>query len=92
MMLKLCLAALLTTATALPAEAVDLSPRIAAGTPAASGDFSFYVSIIIEGSHTCGGSLLGPDTVLTAAHCIQEGYSISMYKVRAASLVRFRST
>lgn len=48
MMLKLLLAALLTTATALPAEAVDLSPRIAGGTPAASGDFSFYVSIKLE--------------------------------------------
>lgn len=90
MMLKLFLAALLTTATALPAEAVEPSPRIAGGTPATSGDFNFTVSIMLGGGHTCGGSLLGPDTVLTAAHCIQKGHAISTYRVRAGSLVRFR--
>jgi len=43
------------------------NPRIVGGTPAAPGDFPFYVSSL--GLFLCGGTLIYEDIVLTAAHC-----------------------
>ena len=50
-------------------RAVKLSadPRIIGGTPAAPGAFPFYVSTIQP--ILCGGTLIAPDIILTAAHC-----------------------
>jgi trypsin len=42
-------------------------PRIVGGTPAAPGAYPFYVSTIQP--ILCGGTLIAPDIVLTAAHC-----------------------
>lgn len=43
------------------------APRIVGGTPANDGDFPSYV--FNAGSGLCGGTLIYPDIVLTAAHC-----------------------
>ena len=45
-------------------------PRIIGGENAAKYRYPYMVSLTTErGSHICGGSLITPDVVLTAAHC-----------------------
>jgi secreted trypsin-like serine protease len=72
----------LATAIALFAGATaalaDSQPRIVGGTVAPEGAYPTVVSIseTVPGvdepgfSHVCGGTLIGPTTVLTASHCV----------------------
>ncbi|HEV2784028.1 MAG TPA: trypsin-like serine protease, partial [Actinophytocola sp.] len=62
-------AAVLGTATQLAAadpEPDDVFPQVVGGTPAAQGEFPWMVRL----SMGCGGSLIRPNIVLTAAHCV----------------------
>ncbi|KAF7663327.1 hypothetical protein LDENG_00211780 [Lucifuga dentata] len=43
--------------------------QIIGGTVAKEGMWPWQVSLHYRGSHTCGGILISPDFVLTAAHC-----------------------
>ncbi|KAJ2864203.1 hypothetical protein GGH94_003067 [Coemansia aciculifera] len=68
-------------------ELADVAPRIIGGQPAPSTAFQ-YISYI-EGSHpvyggsACTGSLIAPNVVLTAAHCV---YASETVKYTAAQL------
>lgn len=84
MQIKLALAALASTATALPQI---LGQEIVGGELANAGDFPFIVSLQRSGSHFCGGTLVNANTVITAAHC-STGQSASAVTVRAGSLKR----
>ncbi|KAF5287778.1 hypothetical protein FQA39_LY15714 [Lamprigera yunnana] len=44
--------------------------RIVGGETARDGQFPYQVSIHYEGSHNCGGSIIAPHFILTAAHCL----------------------
>lgn len=56
------------------------APEVVGGTPAAPGTFDYQVALVspsvpglnIRGQF-CGGSLIAPDAVLTAAHCVVAG-------------------
>ncbi len=78
-------AAMLIAAAATPlggtARAVD-APQIIGGEKAAPGEFPWQVALLDAGvSNTyraqyCGGALIAPDWVVTAAHCVVDGRSV----------------
>ncbi|XP_011690276.1 PREDICTED: uncharacterized protein LOC105451493 [Wasmannia auropunctata] len=43
---------------------------IVGGEPASPGEFPHQVSLRLDGSHVCGGSIIAPNKILTAAHCV----------------------
>lgn len=47
----------------------DSNTRIIGGAEASRGRYSYAVSLSDRIGHFCGGSLICPDVVLTAAHC-----------------------
>jgi secreted trypsin-like serine protease len=48
----------------------DEPEAIVGGTPAVVGEFPWQVSLNLNGGHMCGGSIVAPTKILTAAHCV----------------------
>lgn len=49
-----------------------ITPRIVGGRDVERGDYLFFVRIDHNFFPTCGGTLVAPDIVLTAGHCMKE--------------------
>ncbi|KAB0803179.1 hypothetical protein PPYR_00149 [Photinus pyralis] len=61
-----------------------LDGKIVGGKPVKIEDYPYQVSLQYYGSHICGGSIIGPNKVLTAAHCTS-GSSASSLSIRHSS-------
>jgi len=59
---------------------VGTTAKIVGGTEAVPHEFPWQVSLMYNGHHMCGGTLIGNQFVLTAAHCF-EGTSRSGWRV-----------
>uniref|UniRef100_A0A672HBB2 Transmembrane serine protease 2 n=1 Tax=Salarias fasciatus TaxID=181472 RepID=A0A672HBB2_SALFA len=61
--------------------AVDPGARVVGGTEAANGVWPWQVSLQINNQHLCGGSIISPIWILTAAHCFQDYNDLSRWRV-----------
>ncbi|KAJ8973180.1 hypothetical protein NQ317_007156 [Molorchus minor] len=78
------------TALKLKIGAPNPDSRIVGGWDAQRGEFTSIVSlqycILTICQHSCGGSIISPSWILTAAHCITEVPAIGSYSVLAGVL------
>lgn len=74
--------ALLSLSSAAPySNLLPLGGRIVGGDDAQVGQFPHQVSLRQLSSHICGGSIIAPQIILTAAHCVTSETSDGGYKV-----------
>ena len=53
-----------------------LQSRVIGGTDAKKGDWPWQVGMYSSGSFICGGTLIAPNWILTASHCVVSGRSV----------------
>lgn len=59
-----------------------VKPRIVGGTDVVRGEYPFFVRIDHNFFPSCGGSLVAPDVVLTAGHCLPEDSTVTVRSFR----------
>jgi len=63
----------------------QLDGRIVGGTATSISSYPWQISLQRNGGHSCGGSIYAPNIIITAAHCLQGGVSVSSLRIRAGS-------
>ncbi|XP_012413628.1 transmembrane protease serine 4 [Trichechus manatus latirostris] len=61
------------------------APRVVGGEKASVDSWPWQVSVQYDRKHICGGSILDPHWILTAAHCFRKHLDVSNWKVRVGS-------
>lgn len=61
---------------------VAAQARVTGGSSAVPGQWPWQVSIVFDGTHVCGGSLVSDKWVLSAAHCFPREHKKEMYEVK----------
>uniref|UniRef100_A0A8B9FWD8 Transmembrane protease serine 2 n=1 Tax=Amazona collaria TaxID=241587 RepID=A0A8B9FWD8_9PSIT len=59
----------------LATKSVNIMNRIVGGSGAVLGQWPWQVSLHVQGTHICGGSIITPQWIVTAAHCVEGQYS-----------------
>ncbi|XP_021112009.1 transmembrane protease serine 2 isoform X3 [Heterocephalus glaber] len=62
--------------------------RIVGGSAAAPGEWPWQVSLHVQGVHICGGSIISPQWIVTAAHCIEQPLNSPRYWMAFAGTLR----
>ncbi|XP_074851953.1 transmembrane protease serine 2 [Carettochelys insculpta] len=57
----------------------NLQGRIVGGSASALKEWPWQVSLHVQGSHVCGGSIITPEWIVTAAHCVEGQLSSPYY-------------
>ncbi|MBP2477126.1 secreted trypsin-like serine protease [Crossiella equi] len=71
-----------TVASAAPAPEPTVDPLVVGGTSATTQQYPWTVALLLDGRQWCGGTLVKPNKVVTAAHCT-EGKALTSWQVVA---------
>lgn len=52
-------------------KSVNIMNRIVGGSGAVLGQWPWQVSLHVQGTHVCGGSIITHQWIVTAAHCVE---------------------
>ncbi|XP_074833190.1 transmembrane protease serine 4 isoform X2 [Carettochelys insculpta] len=63
------------------------SPRVLGGGPAQIDTWPWQVSLQHKAQHLCGGSIIDPRWILTAAHCFRNSQDLQNWRMKAGSKI-----
>uniref|UniRef100_A0A8C8STL1 Transmembrane protease serine 2 n=1 Tax=Pelusios castaneus TaxID=367368 RepID=A0A8C8STL1_9SAUR len=71
---------------------VNIMGRIVGGSVAAQKEWPWQVSLQVQGTHVCGGSIITQEWIVTAAHCVEGQLSNPYYWTVYAGILTQKET